>query len=98
MQQTFFYILYKNKLYLCACLMTLFIQMIKRKRRKRKTKLTLSQAKQAMAQRALQPLQTLLAVSLTGAGEGDSVEFDVESVLDSLSSHLKGLLSAEEGW
>jgi hypothetical protein len=56
----------------------------------------LSQAKQATTQLVLQPLQILLVVSLI-AGEGESVEFDPESGLVSLSSHLKGLLSEEEG-
>jgi hypothetical protein len=60
------------------------------------TKLTLSHAKQATTQLVLQPLQILLVVSLIGAGEGESVEFDPESGLVSLSSHLKGLLSEEE--
>ena len=50
-----------------------------------------------MAQRFLQLLQILLAVSLIGAG-GESVEFEADSVLVSLSSHLKGFASEEEGW
>ena len=57
----------------------------------------MSQAKQAMVQTTLQPLQSLLVFSLTGAEE-DSVELDAESDLVSLSSHFKGLVSDEEGW
>lgn len=50
-----------------------------------------------MVQTALQPLQSLLEVSLAGAEE-DSVELEAESGLVSLSSHFKGLASEEEGW
>jgi len=44
----------------------------------------------------MQTLRILLA-SLAGTREGDSVEFDAASGLASLSSHLRGLLSEEEG-
>lgn len=52
---------------------------------------TLSQAKQAMLQTALQPLQILLAVSLAAGGSEVASPADFPA---SLSSHLSGLAEA----